>query len=100
MRNDRHGRGLEGVLGDGSMASSCEERRGVGGWTRSPPEVSRGRGGLGADPRLCITEREVLYVIPKGRVGPFSYPRGQRLEESQSSRSFTGRALLISAEGL
>lgn len=82
MRNDRHGRGLEGVLGDGSMASSCEERRGVGGWTRSPPEVSRGRGVLGAGPRLGVTEREDHHGHSKGRVGPFSYPRGQRLEVS------------------
>lgn len=53
------------------MASSCEERRGVGGWTRSPPEGCRGREVLAAGPRLGVTEREVLKVISKGRVGPF-----------------------------
>lgn len=48
------------------MASSCEERRGAGGWSRRPPEGSRGRGVLGAGPRLGVTEREVLDVIKKG----------------------------------
>lgn len=79
------------------MASSCEERRGAGGWSRRPPEESRGRGGLGAGPRLGVTEREVLDVIFNRAGRPVSYPRGQRLEGSHLLGHFIGRALLISA---
>ena len=63
------------------MASSCEERRGVGGWSRRPPEESRGRGGLGAGPRLGVTEREVLIMFIKSGgsarfISARSAPRG------------------------
>lgn len=42
--------------------------------------MSRGRGGLGAGPRLGVTEREVLYIIKRaGRpvfISARSAPRG------------------------